>query len=452
MVKLSRRHMLAGAAFAAGAATTAAADAGLRWRAQRRLLRFGAAPRFIDGIPDWASFKALFPIAPRWIDMSAMLLTSHPAPVARAIERYRARLDHNPSVYLGEDHVATTAAREAAAQYLGGVDAQSIALTDSTTMGIALVYAGLRLKAGQELLTTAHDYYITHESLRLAALRSSATVRHIPLYEPAERATLTTGLLTERIIKEIRRETRVLALTWVHSSTGLKLPLREIGTALAGINAEREEADRVLFCVDAVHGFGNQDFSFGDIGCDFLAAGCHKWLFGPRGTGIVAGSARGWRAVVPTIPSFIDPDAFGRWQRNEPASPSDTTAAAFTPGGFKAYEHIWSLPVAFALHMAVGKDRIAARTTELATQLKEGLRPMPRVVMHTPMAPALSAGIVAFDVEGHSPRAVVNYLHAHKIVASVAPYRTQQVRLTPSVRNDPAEIDIVLRRLREMPS
>ena len=246
--------------------------------------------------------------------------------------------------------------------------------------------------------------------------------------------------------------TRVLALTWVHSSTGLKLPLREIGAALASINAEREDADRVLLCVDAVHGFGNQAENFADLGCDFFASGCHKWLFGPRGTGIVAGSASGWRAVMSTIPSFIDPDAYGRWWRNEPASPSATTAASFTPGGFKAFEHIWSLPVAFALHMAVGKDRIAARTTELATQLKEGLGNMPRIVLHTPMPPALSAGIVAFDVEGQSPHSVVKYLNSRKIVASVAPYQTRQVRLTPSVRNDPAEIEIVLKRLREMPS
>jgi isopenicillin-N epimerase len=452
MVMISRRHMLAGAAFVAGAATTAAADAGLSRRAQRQLLKFGATPSFVDGVPDWASFKALFPIESNWIDMSAMLLTSHPAPVATAIKRYRARLDHNPSVYLGADHSATTAAREAAAQYLGGLDGESIALTDSTTMGIALIYAGLRLKAGQEILTTTHDYYVTHESLRLAALRSGAPVRHISLYDPDERAKLTTELLTERIIREIRRETRVLALTWVHSSTGLKLPLREIGAALARINAEREEEDRVLFCVDAVHGFGNQADSFTDLGCDFLASGCHKWMFGPRGTGIVAGSASGWRAVMPTIPSFIDPGTYGRWRRNEPSVPFETTAASFTPGGFKAFEHIWSLPVAFALHTAIGKDRIAERTAELATQLKEGLRSMPRIVMHTPVPPALSAGIVAFDVEGQSPRAVVSYLHSHKIAASVAPYHTQQVRLTPSIRNDPAEIDIVLKRLREMPS
>ena len=73
--------------------------------------------------------------------------------------------------------------------------------------------------------------------------------------------------------------TRVLALTWVHSSTGLKLPLRAITDAVRRINAGRDEAGRVLVCVDGVHGFGIEDVVLSDLGCDFFMAGCHKWLF-----------------------------------------------------------------------------------------------------------------------------------------------------------------------------
>ena len=41
-------------------------------------------------------------------------------------------------------------------------------------MGLGLVYNGLKLQPGQQILTTLHDYYATHESLRLAAERSGA--------------------------------------------------------------------------------------------------------------------------------------------------------------------------------------------------------------------------------------------------------------------------------------
>jgi isopenicillin-N epimerase len=75
------------------------------------------------------------------------------------------------------------AAREAATRYLG-VAANEIALTDSTTMGVGLIYNGLRLRAGQELLTTTEqDYFVTHEALRQAALRTGASVRRLNLYD-----------------------------------------------------------------------------------------------------------------------------------------------------------------------------------------------------------------------------------------------------------------------------
>ena len=53
----------------------------------------------------------------------------------------------------------------AAAKYLGASTAD-IALTDSTTMGLGLLYNGIDLRAGQEALTTEHDFFATHESLR----------------------------------------------------------------------------------------------------------------------------------------------------------------------------------------------------------------------------------------------------------------------------------------------
>ena len=79
----------------------------------------------------------------------------------------------------------------------------------------------------------------------------------------------------------------VLALTWVHSDTGLKLPVRQIADALVPINAVRPLAARALLCVDGAHGLGVEDATVADLGCDFLVAGTHKWLFGPRGTGLV---------------------------------------------------------------------------------------------------------------------------------------------------------------------
>src|SRR5690606_17437858 len=138
---------------------------------------------------DWRAARAQFSLSPQYIDMSAMLITSHPRPVRDAIERHRAGLDANPIIYLeGNNRSLQDRVREAAGAYFD-CPMTNVALTDSTTQGVALVCHGLKLRAGQEILTTDQDYYVTHESLRLAALRNGARVRKISLFEDISQVT-----------------------------------------------------------------------------------------------------------------------------------------------------------------------------------------------------------------------------------------------------------------------
>jgi selenocysteine lyase/cysteine desulfurase len=440
---LARRELLTrtGFALAAGAVASSGRSAGAAAQ--------GLATTLPESTPfdSWGQVRSQFALSDEFIHISAMLIASHPRPVREAIDQHRRGMDANPITYLHQNNRRLQeAARVAAGHYLG-VPGSDIALTDSTTMGVALIYNGLRLTPDHEILTTEQDYYVTHEALRLASKRTGARVRKISLYETIHE--ITEDQIVERLSHAITPATRVLALTWVHSSTGLKLPLRRIADALDGINADRDELDRVLFCVDCVHGFGVEDTGLADLGCDFLTAGCHKWLFGPRGTGIVAGTKRGWDAVLPTIPSFIDGGSWEAWfTGSEPAGP--TTASRVTPGGYKAFEHQWALTQAFEFHQSIGKPRIAARTHELARQLKDGLAGMPHVLLHTPVSDHLSAGIVSFDVEGLSPGAAVARLREGRVIASVAPYAVPHVRLTPCLINTPEEVDLVLKAVRSL--
>lgn len=390
----------------------------------------------------WQSVREQFPVAGAdGIDLSALLVASHPHVVRDAIAEHRRALDLRPTLELQrENRRRTRRTLDAAARYLGA-PADEIALTDSTTMGLGLVYTGLDLAPGDELLTTAHDYYVTHESLRFAAERTGAEVRRIDLYDD-DPSGIDGGWIVDRIASEIRPETRVVALTWVHSDTGLELPLARIADAVREV-ADRRGFEPPLLCVDAVHGFGIEDVTVDELGFDVVIAGCHKWLFGPRGTGVVWARPEAWRRTRPTIPSFLDGGAWNAWQRGE--SPSGPyTARRNTPGGFKPFEHVWALAEAFAFHQAIGKERVAARTHELAMRTMTGLAEMSHVRLTTPLDAGLSAGIVAFDVAGMSPRTVVRRLRDEGIVATVAPYAVRHVRLTPSVRNLPWEIDEAL--------
>lgn len=441
---ISRRGFLTRSAIAvaAGATSTSCISEETKLPALDR-----SAP-ILDEPKNWKAVRDLFDLSPDYIHMSALYIASHPKPVRDAIETYRRELDTNPVVFLNEQNRRRiNGVLDAAAGYLGVNARDDIALTDSTTMGIGLVYNGLKLRAGDEVITTTRDYYVTHEALRLSSLRKGIAVRREPLYE--DLSEVTEESLIKALVGGIGPKTRALAITWVHSGTGLKLPVARICDAVRELNSRRDEANQVLVCVDGVHGFGVEDVTMPDLGCDFFVAGCHKWLFGPRGTGLIWGSPRGWENVLATVPSFYDDGTRGAWINGTSVS-GRTDGRRMSPGGFKAFEHQWATTEAFALHREVGKDRIAARTHELARQLKEGLDKMDHISLRTPLSTNLSSGIVCFDVDGMSPFAAVSRLREGGIISTVTPYSERLVRLAPSIRNTPEEIESVLGEIRKL--
>ncbi|HUL78355.1 MAG TPA: aminotransferase class V-fold PLP-dependent enzyme, partial [Vicinamibacteria bacterium] len=328
-----------------------------------------------------------------------------------------------------------------------GGRSDEIALVPNTTTGLALVYNGLRLKPGQEILTTEHDHYSHHESIRLAADKNGASVRRIPLHDGAAGAS--EGEMVERLRRAITPRTRAVGLTWVHSSTGLRLPIRSLAEVVKAANAGRDEADRCLLIVDGLHGFGCVDEAAATLGCDFFVAGTHKWIFGPRGTGIIWGRADAWPHTRPTVPSFDSLEPFGRWAGGQPLEPR-TRAAWVSPGGFYAYEHHWAVEAAFHLHEALGRPRVAARIAGLNGRFRAEMAKMKQVTLHTPMAPELAAGIVCFEVEGLTPTQVVERLRSRHIIASTSPYPVSYARVSAGIMVSPDEVETTLREIRAL--
>ena len=103
-------------------------------------------------------------------------------------------------------------------------------------------------------------------------------------------------------------------------------------------------------------------------------------------------------------------------------------AAWISPGAFHAFVHEWALPAAFKFHKSIGRGRIAARIHELNDQCKRGLARMPHVRVHTPPGSKLSAGLIAFDVDGSKPAVAVQKLAAKRVIASTSPYKVSHAR------------------------
>ena len=251
---------------------------------------------------DWASVKAQFALSRGARHFDAFVLATHPKPVRDAIERHRRGLDADPAGYL-HAHEAELDQRvlDAAARYLEVPP--SFAFTDSTTMGLGLVYGGIRIEGRP--VATEHDFYSTHESLRLRF----GDLRTIRLYDDPAQATVSGMVEAARGV-----EAGLLALTWVHSGTGVKIPAQEIA----------EAARPAVVVLDGVHGLAADDLPIDSV--DVLVAGTHKWLGGPRGTGLVW--SRSWDRLRPIIPPFHPGTPAGDWS---PAATTRSSTAGRSP-------------------------------------------------------------------------------------------------------------------------
>jgi selenocysteine lyase/cysteine desulfurase len=411
-----------------------------------------ASLRRADGAVDWQAVRDLFPLSRDWVHLASFLLVSHPRPVADAIHRFRQKIDADPA-WLEQAAFSDTegrpfvAVKHALAGYLGAAP-EELCATANTTTGLALVYHGLRIRRNQRILTTEHDHYSQHESIRYAAARSGCGVDYIALYD--QPATANAGEMVARLETAIGPTTRAVGLTWVHSSTGVKLPLAAMAEAVARANRSRTSADRCLLIVDGVHGFGNQDVNVAELGCDFFATGLHKWLFAPRGTGVLWGRRDAWPEMAPTIPTF-DPDAPETWEAWMTRQPLPPTEASFvSPGGFIAFEHLLAVPAAIELHRTIGRDHIAARVAELNADFREEAAKIAGLTLHTPRDPQLSGGMSCFEVAGVPAHDVAVRLAEKRIRTNSSPYRTSYARVAAGVMNSPEDIDAVLRELRTL--
>jgi selenocysteine lyase/cysteine desulfurase len=387
----------------------------------------------------WESVRAQFALDPDAVHLSTYVFAPHPGSVRAAIGRHRDGLDRDAVGYLHDNQERRErAVAEAAARYLGTRPDQ-IAFTDSTTMGLGLLYSGLRLVAGDEVLTTEHDFYATHEALHLRTERDGATVRRVRLY--ADPANASEDEIATNLADAVTGRTRAVAVTWVHSSTGVKLPIRRI------VDEAKRRNPRVLVCVDGVHGVGADLTSPAQLGCDFLVSGGHKWLLGPRGTGLVWGAESAWSQVTPTIPTF-DGRSIGDWLGY--STGGSPPGPRHTPGGYHSFEHRWALADAFDFHLAVGPDRVAARTRELASALKDGLAGIAGVRLVTPRSAELSAGLVCCEVDGMPPEGAVSRLRAAGVIATSTPYKPSYLRFGPTVANSEQDVEAALRAVRAL--
>jgi isopenicillin-N epimerase len=187
----------------------------------------------------------------------------------------RARMEAEPvRFFVRELEGLMEEARRALADFVGA-DPSDLAFVNNATTGVNTVLASFPLQAGDELLTTDHEYNACRNALEAAAARAGASVvvASIPLpVASAEQA-------MEAILARVSSRTRLVLIDHITSQTGLVLPIERITAELEGRGV------RVL--VDGAHAPGMVELDVARVGASFYTGNCHKWLCAPKGAGFL---------------------------------------------------------------------------------------------------------------------------------------------------------------------
>ncbi len=153
-----------------------------------------------------------------------------------------------------------------------GADAGEIALTMSTGEGYGMVLGGLSWQPEDELIITNEEHPVPLQAAEGLADRVGAVVKVVEIDQDKD-------VFLNRLEQAVTPRTRLFCFSHVTTDTGTRLPARAI-CALA-----RERG--VLTLWDGCQAVGQFPVDLHDMGCDFYATNCYKWMLSPMGTGFL---------------------------------------------------------------------------------------------------------------------------------------------------------------------
>ncbi|BAN25494.1 aminotransferase class V-fold PLP-dependent enzyme [Caballeronia insecticola] len=296
-----------------------------------------------------------------------------------------------------------------------GCAVEEIELTRNATEALFALISGYnRLAPGDTVLYCDLDYPCCKDAMEWLRERRGVSPVRITIPEPA-----THDAVIAAYAKALREHprTRLVLLSHVCFATGLVLPVAEISAM-----AKKAGADVI---VDAAHSWGQLDFDVPDLNAPFAALNLHKWIGAPLGCGAIY--------IRREHLASIDP-YFG--DRSWPAD--DIRARVHT--GSPNFAAWFTVPSALDAHRRIGAKAKQARLRALRDAWAEAAREIPGVQIMTPADPAMSAGITAFRLKGHTTKpacdAIVAALRDRFGVFTVArtgPEAGDVVRVTPGV-------------------
>jgi len=299
---------------------------------------------------------------------------------------------------------------------LFGCDREEIAITRGASESLEVLLMGMDLKSGDEILTTTQDYPRMLTTLRQRERREGLTLKLIKIPIPPKDL----NEIVAAFEKGITSRTRLILMAHQVNITGQITPVKAV--------CDLARARGIETIVDGAHSFAQFDFKQKDLGCDYFGTSLHKWLYAPKGTGLLYIK----RDKIPKI-----------WPMMAAESKQAGDIRKFEEIGTHSAAPKLAIGEALLFHNGIGGKRKEARLRYLSRYWMNHLKGLPNVRFNTSFDPQQSCAIANVQIEGTDPSAIGSYLFQnHKIFATpIVHEEFQGIRITPNVYTTLGELD-----------
>ena len=217
----------------------------------------------------------LFQLAPDLVHLNHGSYGAVPREVQAEQDRWRALIEADATGFFQDVYPAAIRrmAGLAAGQFGGAAD--DWVFCENATAAVNSVLASFPLKPGDEVLTTSHAYGAVTKAMRLWANRRGATLQIAELPSLLD----CDGQILERVTAAFTPRTRLLVVDHITSPTAVLFPAERLA------RAARERGIAVL--IDGAHAPGQVPLDVPAIAADWYTGNAHKWLFAPKGCGLL---------------------------------------------------------------------------------------------------------------------------------------------------------------------
>ena len=195
-----------------------------------------------------------------------------PRPVFDAYQTWQRRLEWQPVQFLASDITAYLAeARAALGRYVNALP-DDLVFVPNTTFGVNVVARSLPLGAGDEVLTTDHEYGACERAWRFMSRERGFRIVRQPVALPLT----TAAAIVEQVWAGVTARTKVIYLSHITSPTAVRFPVEAI--------CARARDAGILTVIDGAHAPGQIPLDLAAVGADFYTGNAHKWLCAPKGS------------------------------------------------------------------------------------------------------------------------------------------------------------------------